>query len=76
MADIENIDLPEFYWVHLLYAATLAQLGESERAAQSIARLKALKPDFSARNELEKFNTAPDDLEHLMEGLAKAGLKE
>jgi len=35
-----------------------------------------LKPDFSAVSELKKWNAAADDLEHLLEGLRKAGLEE
>ena len=35
-----------------------------------------IKPNFSARVELQKWNAAPKDLEHIMEGLRKAGLRE
>jgi hypothetical protein len=51
-------------------------LGETERGAQSLARFKEIKSDKSARDTIKLFNPAPDDLEHLMEGLAKAGLVE
>ena len=61
---------------HLLIAATLGQLGETKRAAESLARLKEILPDISARDLLKMHNTAPDDLEHLMEGMTKAGLQE
>jgi len=74
LADIERIALPEFYWSWLLRAAAQGQLGR-EAAAASLARISELKPDFSARSELQKWNAAPDDLEHILEGLRKAGLK-
>lgn len=75
LADVQRISLPNFYWIHLLTAAALGQLGRPEAAA-SLDRLYALKPDFSAHAELEKWNARPDDMEHLLEGLRKAGLKE
>jgi TolB-like protein len=75
LADVQRIALPHFYWTHLLNAAAQGQLGHPE-AAGSLARLRELKPCFSARAELEKWNAAPDDLEHLLEGLRKAGLRE
>ena len=76
VADIEMADMPNFYWTHLVKAAALGQLGEIERAAEALARMRELKPEFSAREEIEKWNRAPDDAAHLMEGLRKAGLSE
>jgi TolB-like protein/tetratricopeptide (TPR) repeat protein len=74
LADVDKAGLPHFYWAQLLNAAAKGQLGYPD-AADTLARVFALKPDFSARSELEKWNTAPDDLEHIVEGLRKAGLK-
>ena len=76
LADLENAGLPDLGMRHLLIAATLGQLGETKRAAESLARLKEILPDISARDLLKMHNTAPDDLEHLMEGMTKAGLQE
>lgn len=73
LADVERASMPQFYWPHLLNAAALGQL-ERREAKDALARLFALKPDFSARVELAKWNTAPNDLEHLLDGLRKAGL--
>ncbi len=73
LADVQRVALPGFYWCHLLNAAALGQLGRPD-AARSLARLRDLKPDFRARDELLKWNAADDDLEHLMAGLRKAGL--
>jgi TolB-like protein/DNA-binding winged helix-turn-helix (wHTH) protein len=75
VADIQRVGMPDFYWTHLLAAAAQGQL-ERPEAARSLAELHALKPDLCARAELEKWNAAPDDLEHLLEGLRKAGLRE
>jgi TolB-like protein len=75
LADLERIGMPSFYWTHLLRAAALGQLGRPEARA-SLEEVRRLKPGFSARVELAKWNAAPDDLEHLMEGLRRAGLRE
>ncbi len=75
LAYLERIAMPEFYWVHMLSAAAQAQLGRTD-AAVSLMRAFELNPELSPRAELEKWNAAPDDLEHLLEGLRKAGLEE
>lgn len=75
IADVENIGLPDFYWGVMFMAAAQGQLGAPDAAA-SIARIFQLKPDFSAHAELRKWNAAPADLAHIVEGLRKAGLRE
>jgi len=72
---VERISMPHFYWTHMLNAAAQGQLGD-DQAAESLSEVYNLKPDFSAVAELNKWNAAPDDLEHLLEGLRKAGLRE
>lgn len=67
--------LPHFYWTHLLDAASKGQLGRADAGA-SLARILEIKPRFSARVELQKWNAAPHDLDHIMDGLWKAGLRE
>ena len=75
LADVERIAMPHFYWTHLLQAAALGQL-QRHGAREALGRIFSLKPGFSARAELEKWNAAPDDMAHLLEGLRKAGLEE
>jgi TolB-like protein/tetratricopeptide (TPR) repeat protein len=75
IADVQRIGLPHFYWTHLLDGASKGQLRRSD-ASESLARIFEIKPNFSARVELQKWNAAPKDLEHIMEGLRKAGLRE
>lgn len=75
IADIQRVALPHFYWTHLLTAAAQGQLDRPE-AGESLARIHAIKPNFSARAELKKWNAAPDDLDHILAGLRKAGLRE
>ena len=40
------------------------------------ARLFTLKPDLSPVAELRKWNTAPRDLDHLLDGLRRAGWRD
>ncbi len=75
IADVQRISLPHFYWTHLLECAALGRMGSPD-AATALARIMEIKPDFSARAELRKWNAAPDDLEHIMDGLRSAGLRE
>ena len=72
VADVQRAGLPDFYWTHLLACAALGHMGCTD-AAGALARMFELKPNFSARAELRKWNTAPDDLEHIVDGLLRAG---
>ena len=74
LSDVERIGMPHFYWSHMLKSAILGQLGLAE-ASQSFARACELKPDLDPPTELDKWNTAPGDKKHILEGLRKAGLK-
>jgi TolB-like protein/tetratricopeptide (TPR) repeat protein len=75
LVDIARISMPDFYWTHLLNAAALGQLGREE-AARSLEQMNKLKPDISVAAEMHKWNLAPDDFDHIMEGLRKAGHPE
>ena len=75
IADVEKVGLPHFYWTHMLTAAAKGQLGQAD-AADALAKVFDVKPNFSARIELRKWNAAPADLEHILQGLRKAGLRE
>lgn len=75
LVDVQRISLPDFFWTHLLTAAALGQLGR-EDAARSLALMNEAKPGVSAVDEMRKWNAAPRDFDHLLEGLRKAGLDE
>jgi TolB-like protein/tetratricopeptide (TPR) repeat protein len=74
IADVEKVGLPHFYWTHMLTAAAKGELGHDD-ANEALARIFEVKPNFSARVELRKWNAAPADLEHILDGLRKAGLR-
>jgi len=71
-----KINLPANYNAHLALAAVRGQLGERDAAARAVQDLLTLRPDFaeSARVEIGKW-FAPELVEHLLEGLRKAGLE-
>jgi tetratricopeptide (TPR) repeat protein len=69
---LEKIGLPNFYWTHLLDAAAKGQLGRPD-AGKALSRILEIKPNFSAHLELRKWNAAPADFDHLIEGLRRAG---
>lgn len=75
LVDVQRIGMPEFYWTHLLDAAAHGHLS-SDAANTSLQHVLALKPGLSPAAELKKWNVAPDDFEHIMDGLRKAGLKD
>jgi TolB-like protein len=73
LSDIDQIDMPHFYWTWMLQAAALGHLGESERAAAALAKMRELAPGLDPPAEIDKWNAAPDDREHIIDGLTKAG---
>jgi len=74
IADVERIGLPHFYWTHLLGAAAKGQAGHADAGA-SLARIFEVKSNFSAEVELRKWNAAPEDRDHILKGLRRAGLR-
>jgi tetratricopeptide (TPR) repeat protein len=70
-----KINMPGFWRSHFALAVAQGQLGEREAASNPLRALLALRPDFAAsgRAELRKW-FQPELVEHLIDGLRKAGL--
>jgi|SRR5882672_8051240 len=70
-----KINMPGFWRTNLALAMAYGQLGEREAAGNAVRELLALRPDFPevAREELGKF-WDPELVQHLLDGLRKAGL--
>ncbi|HXZ18346.1 MAG TPA: hypothetical protein VEG63_00240, partial [Candidatus Acidoferrales bacterium] len=66
---------PGYFHTHSLRAMAFGQLGRREEARKAVQDLLALRPDFAAvaRREYAKWYQ-PELVEHLLEGLRKAGL--
>lgn len=71
-----KVNRPGFWRTNFALAAAYGQLGEREAAGNAVRELLALRPDFPAvaHEELEKW-WDPTLVEHLLEGLRKAGLE-
>ena len=70
-----KINMPGFWRTNVAFAAAYAQLGDTEAAHNALQALVTLRPDFAqvAREELAKW-WEPELVEHLIDGLRKAGL--
>ena len=71
-----KVNMPGFWRTHLALAAVYGQLGEHDAARRAVGDLLAIRPDFAAvaREELGKW-WEPELIEHLIDGLRKAGLE-
>lgn len=71
-----KINMPGFWRTSFALAATHGQLGEREAAHKAVRALQAIRPDFAGvgREELRKWWDR-ELIEHLVEGLHKAGLE-
>jgi serine/threonine protein kinase/tetratricopeptide (TPR) repeat protein len=70
-----KISMPGLWRANLALAAIYGQLGEPDAARSALRQMLLLKPEFAAapRQELAK-SWDPQLVEHLMDGLRKAGL--
>lgn len=72
-----RLNLPGFFHTHVWFAAVYGQLGARDEAARALRDLEATYPDFGthARRELGKWFRETDLIQHLLDGLRKAGLR-
>jgi TolB-like protein/cytochrome c-type biogenesis protein CcmH/NrfG len=75
----KRINMPEFHWMHLMTAAACGMLGRHEEARTAIESLRKYTPTFlDLENVLEDigmWDPDHDEVERLLQGLQKAGLK-
>jgi TolB-like protein/Tfp pilus assembly protein PilF len=75
----KRINMPEFHWMHLMTAASCGMLGRQEEARTAIESLRKYNPTFldlaNVREDLEIWDPDKEDVERLLQGLQKAGLK-
>jgi adenylate cyclase len=77
LEEARKVNMPGYYPTHMTLAAIYGQLGRTKEALVSIENLLQLFPGYGTRawEELEKWFTKPDMVEHVVEGLRKAGLE-
>ena len=72
-----KVNMPGYYYAHVVLAAAYGQLGEREAAARGPARAARaearLRRDRRARTSAS--GSTPELVEHLLDGLRKAGLE-
>jgi len=71
-----KVNMPGFWRTNFALAIAYGQLGEREAAGRAVRDLLTVRPDFAiaAREELGKWWDAKF-VEHLIDGLRKAGLE-
>ena len=76
LKEAQKVKMPGYHPNHMALAAIFGQLGRKEEAEDAMDELLRLFPDYGAqaREELGKWFLTADMLEHLVEGLRKAGL--
>jgi adenylate cyclase len=69
--------LPNLQWPHLWLAATYAQAGQLEEARKQATEVLHINPGFTIeRHKRIMVYKHPQDLEHRIDGIRKAGLPE
>jgi TolB-like protein/Tfp pilus assembly protein PilF len=73
----QKVNMPGYWGSHVFLAAIYGQLGRAREARIAVENLNRVFPDFraSARRELEKWFQTTEMLDHLVDGLVKAGLE-
>jgi len=77
LEDAHKINMPGFYWYHIVLAASSAQMGQKDLAAQAVEDLLTAYPGFTLRtlrDELRIWNFRDEHIEPLVDGLRMAGL--
>ena len=70
-------DVPGLFWGPMLRAASLGQLGSETEARQQLLQLQTVRPDFvnKARELISRYVKEEELVDHVLQGLYKAGLK-
>ena len=75
----KKINMPEFHWMHLMSAAACGMLGRHEEARTAIESLRKHNPTFldlnNVRDDIALWDPEKDEIEKMLLGLQKAGLK-
>ncbi|HTZ81676.1 MAG TPA: hypothetical protein VMB66_00705, partial [Candidatus Acidoferrales bacterium] len=75
----KKINSPDYNWMYVAIAAACGMLGRQQEAAAAIVSLRRCAPEFlelgKIRKVIEKWDPEKDEVERLMVGLQKAGLR-
>jgi TolB-like protein/class 3 adenylate cyclase/Tfp pilus assembly protein PilF len=79
LAAAQRINMPGFFWTHVVLGAAYGQLGSNDEAGSSIETLRRLYPGYSIRtlkDHLRMWNFEETIIERMADGLRKAGVPE
>jgi len=76
LAEGKNINVPDYFWTHMLLAVIFADLGRKEEAAAAVANLLKLRPDMpvAVRAEWRKWNVPEEVIDRAIADLRRAGM--
>jgi adenylate cyclase len=76
LAEALKIDMPEYYMTHVVRAMSYGQLGRADEARLAVEQITQRKPDYAVtvREDFRRRNLPEPLIEHIVEGLQKAGL--
>jgi TolB-like protein len=76
LIEANKYDVPSLFWGPMLRAAVCGQLNKLEEAAENVTNVIGLKPDFESKAGylISRYVKEPDLVEHVSEGLRKAGM--
>jgi len=76
LAELDKVQMPQFFWTHLLRAAALGQMGRTQEAETSVQDLLAIRPAFrqEAVSLMHVWQLPEPLLQSILDGLSKAGL--
>jgi hypothetical protein len=72
-----KIDIPKLYMTYVVRAIIYGQLGRAAEGRDAVAEIIKHKPNFAnnVRNDFRRRNLPEPLIEHIVEGLRKAGLQ-
>ena len=76
LAQMQKVNLPDYYVTHARLAMVYGQLGRKDEAQAAVTRLRKLKLTYleNVWDEWRKFNFPEEDIDQMIDGLRKAGL--
>jgi TolB-like protein/Flp pilus assembly protein TadD len=76
LATTLKMDLPGYFYTYVRQAIAYGQLGRKAEAQTAVAKLLELKPEYGreVRDLVRRWQYPEDFIEHIVEGLRKAGL--
>lgn len=78
LAEARRINAPQVLYGYVAIAAAAARLGRHDEAADAVAAIRGLAPDYGTRvaSDLESRHLAPDLIQSIVAALRKAGLMD